>query len=234
MQMSALSGGANTFPSSGNVGIGTTSPVSSLDVNGALTADDSYQEATLYCIFESSHIKDKREGVFYINAKCFKSGSNNRIKMRKILITVLTIIITQAKAQNIVGLWQFGSPTVSSGYFETYQFFANGNFCFNTNQSDGLRRVLSIGGKYKVTKDKLVFTVEYTIELIGGNLERSHITTGSDSWALDNGQQKKLPLGKPIVQQASFQAAQKEKGEEVILIDLQKYYKVDDDPSIFK
>lgn len=155
--------------------------------------------------------------------------------MKRILFVLVALIISHiTMAQNIVGLWQAATPEVSSGYLETYQFYSNGSFRFNTNQSDGLRRVLSIGGKYKVLNGKLIFTVEYTIEAIGGKLERSHLTTRSDSWSLDGGQIKQLTLVKPVVEQASLQAGKKDKGVDLLLIDSQKYYKVDEDPANFE
>jgi len=34
---------------------------------------------------------------------------------------------------------------ILNGYFDTYQFFENGTFKFNTNQNDETRRIISIG-----------------------------------------------------------------------------------------
>lgn len=45
----------------------------------------------------------------------------------------------------IIGVWQFGCVEVNTGYFDTYQFFENGTFKFNTNENDETRRIISIG-----------------------------------------------------------------------------------------
>ena len=134
----------------------------------------------------------------------------------------------------MIGVWQINTPEVNSGYFDTYQFFTDGSFKFNTNQNDGLRRVLGIGGKYKLNKGVLTFIVEYTKEIVGGAIARSEITTGSDSWAIEGGQISKKKLLKPIKVGASIEIGKKSNGTDCIIIDKRNYFKVDNDPNNFE
>ena len=95
--------------------------------------------------------------------------------MKSLLISLLIFIFlsTNCISGNLVGIWQKSTSEISSGYLDSYLFFSDGTFRFNTNQYDGLRRVLSIGGKYKIENEKIIFIIEYTIEVIGGVFERS-------------------------------------------------------------
>ncbi len=154
--------------------------------------------------------------------------------MKKIVLLILVLKCFSVQAQSLTGIWQLNTPEVSSGYQDTYQFFSNGTFRFNTNQSDGLRRILSIGGKYKIEKSNIIFNIEYTIEIVGGSIHRDEITPGSDSWAIEGGQTKKISLTKSTMQRAILEVGKKDKGVDILLIDKRKYYKVDNDPDNFQ
>lgn len=155
--------------------------------------------------------------------------------MKKLTLLLLIIIKCSClQAQSLVGIWQLNTPEVSSGYLDTYQFFSNGTFRFNSSQYDALRRVITIGGKYKVQKDKLTFSVEYTMEKVGGVFKVGDIASGSDSWSITGGQIKRVPLLKTITQYASIEAGIKDKEVDVIKINKAKYYKVDNDPENFQ
>lgn len=155
--------------------------------------------------------------------------------MKKLILLLLIIIKCNCiHAQSLVGLWQLNTSEVTSGYFDTYQFFSNGTFRFNSNQYDALRRVITIGGKYKVQKNKLTFLVEYTMEKVGGAFKIGDISSGSDSWSITGGQIKRLPLLKTITQYASIETDIKDQGADIIKINKAKYYKVDNDPENFQ
>lgn len=155
--------------------------------------------------------------------------------MKRIALLFFTIIsINFCFAQKIIGIWQLKTSEVSSAYFDTYQFFSDGTFHFNTNQYDALRRIISIGGRYKVEKNKLSLTVEYTIEKLGGSFKVGEISAGSDSWSLTNAQIKKIPALKAATQIASVEIGGKDKGTDIVVINKAKYYKVDDDPNNFQ
>src|SRR5258708_38334178 len=106
--------------------------------------------------------------------------------MRKLFITtVFTIITNYLVAQSFIGRWQENSPGVSAGYLNNYQFLDDSTFLFNTSEYFGLKRIISIGGKYKYDKNKksLLIMVQFTNEIIGGHIERSKESgSASDSW----------------------------------------------------
>ena len=154
--------------------------------------------------------------------------------MKNILVLISLLVSFQwSYSQSIIGIWQAKTASVSSAYFDTYQFFPDGTFRFNTNQYDGLRRILSLGGVYEIKNGEVIFTVNFAIEVFGGNLIRSEISTGSDSWSIEGGNIKSIPIIPPVRKTASFFIEKLVSGIEVITIDANKYYKVDSDPSQF-
>ncbi len=155
------------------------------------------------------------------------------MKTKTFLFFLLIALTSSIKAQTILGVWQFGSSEINAGYFDTYQFFPDSTFKFNTNQNDGLRRILIIGGKYQVKKNKLYFIVNYTIEVVGGKPKRSEIMSGSDSWSLEGGEIKTFQLKNPMRQSADLEFISKENTKE-LLIDKRKFFKVDNDPNNFQ
>ncbi|WP_151088176.1 lipocalin-like domain-containing protein [Hymenobacter baengnokdamensis] len=117
----------------------------------------------------------------------------------KLVFTVFWLILaSQAFSQNIVGFWQASDTTISSNYQQHYVFSADKKFTYTPSGYDGLQRVLKIGGHYKLLGNTLYLTPEYTTELKGGVLERSHITTLNDSWSIASGQAKTYKIVEPI------------------------------------
>jgi hypothetical protein len=126
--------------------------------------------------------------------------------MKKVLlficiITSTTVVLGQMK-NKLVGKWQAESREITSMYHDSYQFYSDGKFIFRPDEYDGLRRILSINGIYKIKKDTLFFTPEFTVEVIGGYPVRSESTTLSDTWEILQGQTKTFRCNKRIEQSA--------------------------------
>ncbi|WP_321439183.1 hypothetical protein [uncultured Bacteroides sp.] len=153
--------------------------------------------------------------------------------MKRIICTLALVIYSLyiAKAQNLVGVWQENTPEVAATYINSYSFFSDGTFHYNTNGFNGLNRILTIGGKYKTENNNLDFHVEYTIELVGGTLERSMTETLSDSWSIIDGKIEKIPLRNKLIEKVSFIGISNIDDKEYIIIDKIRYYKVSDCPN---
>src|SRR5690349_18609892 len=96
--------------------------------------------------------------------------------MKKIILSVLVLIIVNSLyAQSLIGRWQEQLPEVSAGYLNTYQFMKDSTFLFSLSEYFGLKRIVSMGGKYKYNKKTgtLSLIVEFTNEIVGGTIERS-------------------------------------------------------------
>ena len=147
----------------------------------------------------------------------------------KLLLVLITLQISlYTDAQNLIGVWQEATPEVSSGYHNVYQFNVDGTFKFKTDEYFGLKRVISINGKYTFVKGTLNLTVLSTTELIGGNVERS-MTSGeaSDSWEIVGGEVKTFILPKAINTNIIVEAKKSDNDDaELILLDKRKYYKI--------
>lgn len=124
--------------------------------------------------------------------------------MRSVRLSItflLLFIISHGKAQSLIGTWQLGSKkSGGEGVNDCYVFKADKTFEYRLNNDQGLNRILAIVGTYKQYKGYVELTPKYTRELVGGVIDRSHITTGNDSWSIENGTVKKQPIAKPIVQ----------------------------------
>lgn len=148
--------------------------------------------------------------------------------MKKILffgfLIVFNFTFSQNKDISIVGLWQQKDSIVSSMYYDTYQFHSNGTFIFKPNEYNGLNRILSINGTYKLKNGKLIL-VPYSIkELTGGYPIRSEMTTLSDTWEMIDSKIIIRKFKKRKLQIATFKII---KNGNSILIDFEKYFKVD-------
>lgn len=132
--------------------------------------------------------------------------------------------------KNLIGLWQFGSKEVNAGFFDTYQFFANGSFKFNTNQNDATRRIISIGGTYEIKNNLLLLKTIYNKEIHGGILVRSE-TEGGSGWELSGGKIITTKYKSPKESTITIERCETE--EECILLDSRKYYQVEKDPNNF-
>ena len=159
---------------------------------------------------------------------------NFKLPMRRIfIITVLLISFnsicqTSVNNKNIIGIWQAETNEVSSNYHDTYRFYKNNKFAFEPSQYDGLKRIVQIAGTYKIHDAKIVFYVHSIQELVGNKIERSMITTLSDSWAIDGGKlvTKKI---KSLPQEAKFEFCESiEDNKNCLKIDGRLFYEIEE------
>ncbi|MGA3014637.1 MAG: hypothetical protein ABSD71_11475 [Bacteroidales bacterium] len=137
-------------------------------------------------------------------------------------------VITQ---EELIGIWQVNSDEIASGWLDSYRFFGNKEFIFSPNQNDGLRRIISIKGTYRIANNKLYLKVISTDELEGGHFERSHITTLSDTWEIAGGVIKNLIQPTREEEVVEMKRCNNETSKKTcILFDGRKYYKLENDP----
>jgi hypothetical protein len=150
------------------------------------------------------------------------------MKQKSVLIIFFMISFSWVYAQQLVGIWQAKSKEITSAYFETYQFFKNATFKYNTNQYDGMRRVISIEGDYYLKKDTLYLTPKVSNEIEGGTFGRSELSTLNDSWEIINGKLTSKKV-KKITSSVLIIFIDKE----LITIDGIKYYLLNSNPEEF-
>lgn len=143
-----------------------------------------------------------------------------------LLISLNSLCQTSVNNKNIIGIWQAETNEVSSANLDTYKFYKNNKFVFEPSQYDGLKRIVKIAGTYKIHNAKIVFYVNSLTELIGNKIERSMITTQSDSWAIEGGKlvTKKI---KSLPQEAKLEFLGSIEGNKNCLkIDARLFYKI--------
>ncbi len=145
--------------------------------------------------------------------------------MKRLILIGVTLFFTilangQSKI-NIIGRWQAESQSITSMYHDMYQFYNDGRFVFSPDAYNGLNRILSINGHYKIKVDTILLTPEYTKELIGGFPIRSESTTLSDTWEIVQGKIKIIPCKK-----TKQIIAIKINSNKIILLDDRKFFKI--------
>ena len=147
-----------------------------------------------------------------------------------LLVLYTNIIYSQINKSELIGIWQSGSKELSSGWHENYQFFSDGRFCFNTSQYDGLNRVVSIMGTFKINENTLILKITKSKELRGGVFVRSEILGGS-GWVIEGGKIIILNYNKPKSSFLVIENCDKVDGFPRVFIDKGVYYKLEKDPS---
>ncbi|MBN1111408.1 MAG: hypothetical protein JXA53_00655 [Bacteroidales bacterium] len=110
-----------------------------------------------------------------------------KIKLLFLAICIVASFNTYAK-RVLTGTWQEQTNKTSSAFLDRYYFNnADSTFEFFPTEYNGLNRVLSFGGKFRLEKDTIFFNVTFIREYIGGYPTRSRITTMSDKWELTEG-----------------------------------------------
>lgn len=149
--------------------------------------------------------------------------------MKKIMLLVYSLVLINLAfgqiKNNLTGKWQAETEKLTSMNFDTYQFLNNGRFTFEPNAYNGLNRIISINGIYKIKGDTLFLTPEFTKEVTGGYPIRSESTTLSDTWEIIQGQTKTLPCKKSLRQSAIIKINPEGKA---FTLDERKFYKVDE------
>jgi hypothetical protein len=68
-----------------------------------------------------------------------------------------TDVITK---KGLIGIWQRDSRIIGNGLNQNFEFYNNGTFVLNLgNDSDDLRSIIKLNGKYRLVDDKLYFTI---------------------------------------------------------------------------
>ena len=105
----------------------------------------------------------------------------------------------------------------------------NNRFIFHLSQYDGLKRIISIKGAYKINSSNIIFLPDTLCEVIQGQLVRDPENTLSDSWTIRSGKTISSKIN------AKAQTSKIDKGFNkakivYISIDGNLFYKISDDP----
>jgi hypothetical protein len=142
--------------------------------------------------------------------------------------------------QQLVGIWQMGSPVVADALKKNIQFFADGSFLLNYSQYDDITAVRSLGGHYKLDSDGIYLSVEYRKEIVGGNYERGNPGVQSEEFILTGGkleiiQQK--PDSDSFIEAFPLSACKTGKMDTkhaCMLLNYNTYYKLSSNPKAYE
>jgi len=141
--------------------------------------------------------------------------------------------------QQLIGVWQEGSPSVGDALKKNLQFFADGHFVLNFSQYDDIATVRALGGKYKLDSSGLYLIAEYRKEIVGGTYEKGNPGVDKDEFVLNGGKLttiRQKPDSDSYVDPYIISPCKNEKrtpGHPCILINSNTYYKLSDNPELY-
>jgi len=159
--------------------------------------------------------------------------------MRKTYFLLFSLIVfnTSCVGQSVdnsllIGIWQAESHEIGSAYLDNYQFFKTGEFKFNVNQYNELKRIVSIKGSYSVKDDTIYFKAIAIIEKTGGDkLIRSKTSSLNNSWSLiGNFSNREIALKESEIIPVPIKLCESVNGYQCLLIEGERFYKIIKDP----
>jgi hypothetical protein len=153
------------------------------------------------------------------------------------LIQLHPITSNDEMKDHLVGVWQADNKNIADAYADTYQFYQNGHFIFNFDQNiNSGRRLLKLNGRYMIKNDTIGFTVDSTVELSRGTVERTlHMNPYSDEWSIVGGVIKTLPQKKTRWEYVAIKFNNTSNNKATsISIDNRVYYKMKNNPSDYR
>jgi hypothetical protein len=147
---------------------------------------------------------------------------------------------TITSKQQLVGIWQQGSPTIADALRKSIQFFADGSFLLNYSQYDDITAVRSLGGHYKLDSSGLFLAVEYRKEIVGGDYERGNPGVQSEEFILTGGKLeviKQKPDSDSFVEPFIISGCKGHKTDSkhmCMLLNYNTYYKLSSNPNAYE
>lgn len=74
---------------------------------------------------------------------------------------------------DIIGLWQFDTPSVAAGYGDRYYFFKDNTFKYERSQMNSDNRNLGFSGTWNIINNKIHLDIRKEQTLVGGKIEES-------------------------------------------------------------
>ncbi len=138
-----------------------------------------------------------------------------------------SIIAQTVKLEQLYGRWQNKSSSVSAGSLDTYRFYSDGRFIFDLSEYDGSKRIIAIKGHYRLSCDTIFFKVEYTTELLDGEVVRDIENTEHGSWSIQ-GKVKVVDIKQPQSCEsfAIIKICMDKSDVSCILLDRDKYFRI--------
>ena len=139
------------------------------------------------------------------------------------------------KAIDLVGTWQFESPTVGSSLLKHFRFYKNGTYELGFNQYNLNNRIVSVEGKYKIENDTLFLTLTKRRERVGGKLQAGDLGIQDNEFYLDGYSIKsfKEPNSSEWLNFDKIIVEARKEGQ-VLIIVANKYYKISKSPTFYK
>ncbi|HTD98016.1 MAG TPA: hypothetical protein VK668_01965 [Mucilaginibacter sp.] len=101
--------------------------------------------------------------------KVLPSITHSGVIKKSFLFLLIIVNVCSAKkllaqqtlsVKNLVGVWQYESPTVGDELNQSFAFFGNRNFFFNNGKlGDDLVSTGVLKGRYRLDKNKIYFTI---------------------------------------------------------------------------
>lgn len=143
---------------------------------------------------------------------------------------------TSKNDYNLVGVWQ-NAPNIASGWSETYQFFSDSTFVFNSSQMECDNRLLSYSGTWTFSPPyTLTLSINSHTIIVGGELVEATGSCGSEFEIID-GIIKTESLQKTEIKSiklSDFYIDTDNLDLQTLMFDKVRYWKMNSDPNAYE
>ncbi len=101
-----------------------------------------------------------------------------------LLSSIIVLAQEILNKKDIVGIWQFESSEMASGWGNTYTFFDDGSFIYRPSQYNSLKAIVAINGKYEIVKDNIVLMIKSITELVNGDVIHDVFQNSNNYWKI--------------------------------------------------
>jgi hypothetical protein len=155
--------------------------------------------------------------------------------MLRRIIFILFLLPSFGFTQNgndFTGIWQ-NSPSIASGWSDTYLFFSNGTFIFHYNQMVCDNRNISYSGKWKASNEgEIILTINSKTVLEGGTLVKSTGSCASE-YEIEGGEVKVIQLWNPeskAILFSDYKIDSENNSRETVLFNNVRFWRISNNP----
>lgn len=152
------------------------------------------------------------------------------------LICICLIVSLNGYAQkltknDLIGIWQVSTSKTGSALLANYKFYNDNKFVYTLSGYDNMGRIRRLEGSFLLKGNKIILSIKYTYEIIGGEFKQGAEGFQKEEIVLDGGKYTKIPysIKKPI--ELEIVPCKVKPSVSCMKLQNNTYYKISKDPN---